>query len=691
MKLIAFFLSFAFFGLSYGFGEIYSLNQNGQTHSYLLAEDEAYVEAVNFRSSRLLLKRLKEHWPETMVVQEYDGAVLVQLPLYQRAQGVINAAMETKIGGVKLSPVLYLMNGKVGVRNEATRRLVTEKIVVEAGAQKEAKRLAKRFGKGLLVASQKQGKSWILKYKTAWDALVQAQAMQQKGLEAQVMMARVMARRLTLNDRLYFDLWHLKDQAPLASVPLDMNVESAWDSVSGKGIGLAIVDDGLDVRHRDLKSHIPKRREKLNVDFNKKKMAFNPKPRRSHIHGTACAGLAAGVGNNGRGIAGVAYNATLVGIRLIAKPFTDVEAAMAMKWRPDRISIYSSSWGPFDSGRDLVEASPGPLMQSAIEEGVMTGRSGLGSIYLWAGGNGRNEGDHANYDGYANSRYVIAVGAYDKRGEQSYYSESGANILAVAPSSGQDPETEGVFTTFSKKRREGNAYFPFTGTSAAAPQVAGVVALLLQKNPNLGWRDVKEILLRTANCEGLIATNAISWDASAGNEIFATNAAGFAFSHSYGAGRVDAGRAVALAAGWTNLGAEMNQFFTAPDLNMTFSETNDVVQVFEVSSNENIRVETALFSIHASGVVRSNLVVELTSPSGMKSVVPYRFQDGNIGLTNWTFSSVRHWGESSQGNWQLRAINLSPTPITIGESSTPTQTNIATVHSLSLQLFGTKL
>ncbi|MEZ5405388.1 MAG: S8 family serine peptidase [Verrucomicrobiia bacterium] len=316
---------------------------------------------------------------------------------------------------------------------------------------------------------------------------------------------------------------------------------------------------------------------------------------------------------------------------------------------------------------------------------MQSGRTGRGSIYVWAGGNGRDVGDNANYDGYANSRYVIAVGAYDKGGSNPTTVSRVLifwwwHLLVV-----MIWKLRALLLRFLGRRKR-NSYFSFTGTSAAAPQLAGVVALMLQRNPNLGWRDVKEILIRTANRSGLIATNDISWDATVGDEKFVTNAAGFAFSHSYGAGRVDAGQAVVLAATWTNLSSEASQLFTASDLNLPFSQTNDVVRAFEISSNENMRVETVLFSIDASGVIRSNLVLELTAPSGMKSVVPYRYQDQNIGLTNWTFSSVRHWGESSQGTWQLRAMNLSSNAVTI----LPNETNIATVHSLSLQLFGTR-
>ncbi|MBX7158052.1 MAG: S8 family serine peptidase [Verrucomicrobiae bacterium] len=686
MKLIVFFWVFVFFGWCYGFGEIYSLNQNGQTHHYLLAEDEVYAEAASFKSSRLLLRRLAEYWPQATVLEEYDEAALIRLPSYQNAKGMMDWQTVHKSTGIEFFPVLYAQDKKGVVRNEKTRFFASAKVVVSLRSRKKAKRLARRFGKASLLSSNAQGNEWILKYQTVWEALKQVEIMQKKDVKAQVMMAHMVSKRLILNDVFYDDLWQLKDQIPLATIPMDMNVEPAWDSVSGVGVGIAIVDDGLDIKHPDLKANIPARREKLNVNFNRRKISFNPKPKRRDIHGTACAGLAAAVGNNAKGVAGVAYDATLVGIRLIAKPFTDEQAAMAMTWRSDRIFIYSSSWGPFDSGQDLLEAAPGPLLQEALKNGVQSGRVGRGSIYIWAGGNGRDVGDNANYDGYANSRYVIAVGAYDKKGEQSYYSESGANLVVVAPSSGDDFNTQGVYTTLAKKRGKHRAYTLFTGTSASAPQVAGVIALMLQKNPNLGWRDVKEILIRTANRDGLIATNEISFDATAGNEKFATNAAGFIFSHSYGAGRVDAGQAVALAAMWTNLATETSQLLTFSNLDIPFSQTNNVVAPFEVSSNENMRVETVLFSIDASGVIRSNLVLELTAPSGMKSVVPYRYQDQNIGLTNWTFSSVRHWGESSQGTWQLRARNLGPNIVTLS----PNETETAIVHSVSLQLFGTK-
>ena len=90
--------------------------------------------------------------------------------------------------------------------------------------------------------------------------------------------------------------------------------------------------------------------------------------------------------------------------------------------------------GPNDDGKTM--ASPGKLTLAAMEDSIRFGRGGRGSIYVWAAGNGQADRDQCNYDGYANSRYTITVGAYDYNGQQAYYSESCAALTVVAPSSG---------------------------------------------------------------------------------------------------------------------------------------------------------------------------------------------------------------------------------------------------------------
>src|SRR5207253_5409776 len=114
------------------------------------------------------------------------------------------------------------------------------------------------------------------------------------------------------------------------------------------------------------------------------------------FHGTAVAGVAAARGDNGIGVCGAAYEARLVGLRLVAYPETDADDAAAMTHSNSVIHIKNNSWGPPDgnlrTGFLTVLQAAGPLMQAAIAQGVTTGRNGKGVIYTWACGNGRECG-----------------------------------------------------------------------------------------------------------------------------------------------------------------------------------------------------------------------------------------------------------------------------------------------------------
>src|SRR5690606_9605067 len=148
--------------------------------------------------------------------------------------------------------------------------------------------------------------------------------------------------------------------------------------------------------------------------------------------------------------------------------------AAGLAWRNDLNDIKNNSWGPLDNG---AAWDPDPLVIDAIEQGIRHGRGGRGEIFVWAAGNGALHGDRVDYDPYASSRYTIAVGAVGDLDEHPAYSEPGASLMLVAPSSGNN---RSIYTTAP----DDGETFSFGMTSAAAPVASGAVALLLEQRPD---------------------------------------------------------------------------------------------------------------------------------------------------------------------------------------------------------------
>lgn len=157
------------------------------------------------------------------------------------------------------------------------------------------------------------------------------------------------------------------------------------------------------------------------------------------------------------------------------------------------MDIYSSSWGPTDDGRSLEK--PGKLAQEAIQRGIAEGRHGLGSIFVWASGNGGSRQDNCNCDGYAASIYTITVGSASQTGNLPWYGEMCSAILTVTYSSGAYEDqmiVRMMQIQFSVFRFKLKSYFQtttdlhnkctirHTGTSASAPLAAGIIALGLE-------------------------------------------------------------------------------------------------------------------------------------------------------------------------------------------------------------------
>ena len=236
--------------------------------------------------------------------------------------------------------------------------------------------------------------------------------------------------RLIPNDPDFPEQWHLSNTGQTGGLQgEDVNITGVWNSYNGSGVTISIIDDGLDHAHPDLS---PNYEASTSYDFCDSDS--DPTPSGNDAHGTAAGGVAAAAGNNGVDVTGAGFGANLAGSRLIACWGGDSLDASALGYMPQDIDIYSNSWGPSDNGATI--SGPGPLTLSAIENGAYNGRGGLGNIYTFAAGNGLQNDDDSNADGFTNNRFTIAVTAVDHNGVQSWYAEPGANILVAAPSDG---------------------------------------------------------------------------------------------------------------------------------------------------------------------------------------------------------------------------------------------------------------
>lgn len=607
-----------------------------------------------------------------------DGAQkIVSLPASDSPQAFA-AALERLRLQEGVEPELVLYPGGFP-QNEFTQRIVTREVVITAPSRAEADALASSQGLIFKKSPVFAPNAFVYEAPTAVQAL-SVQVAQSGVIEATPLLASLTSKRVMPNDQLIQKQWHLRYQGQRGSLAdTDVNVESVWkypkttafvygsgnattDYIRGNNVTIGIVDDGLQWSHPDLLPNVIKA---LQYDWNGRDN--NPKPSSGDDHGTACAGVAAARGNNKIGVSGVAPEANLVGMRLIAGVNTDLDKAEAMTWQPAEIEILSNSWGPPDDGSKLE--GPGLLTLDALKYAATFGRGGLGTIITFAGGNGRADGDNSNYDGYANSIYTIAVAAMDSQGGQASYSESGANIVITAPSDGDAPAL-GILTTDNKGGFGYNPGFQagdlqghpnntetFGGTSSATPAVSGVIALMLQRNPNLGWRDVQEILMRSA--AQVDATDADWITANRTDHLTGNATVPFHFNHKYGAGLVDATAAVTMSGNWTNLGPQKFQTvstnLTTP-IDATGSANATITRTFTVNGT-NLRAEHATLALTITDIPKGDLTITLTSPGNTTSTLCEPHSDTTNTFTNWKFMTVRNWAESSNGTWTLTISN----------------------------------
>lgn len=309
------------------------------------------------------------------------------------------------------------------------------------------------------------------------------------------------ATEVYMNDQWYID----NDGVNGLKRDADVNAKEAWELTKGAGVLVAVIDTGFDLAHPDINYY----GSGFDV-INNKNDASAPLSSEEK-HGTAVAGIIAGK-DNGYGVTGVAPAAQVIPIRLIADDGqVSISQIIAAHYKAVELGakIINNSWGSYDPTLptgSMLELSD--LEKEMYEDIALNSHDGKGTLVIFASGNS----GASNFYNAPEARlpYTFAVGATDSTDQRVSYSVYGTELDVVAPGGG----AQGIYTTDrgdvkikgkNKVRKyvmgyeKGDYTGTFRGTSAAAPVVAGVAALVWSINPDLSAEEVKTIIKNSAN------------------------------------------------------------------------------------------------------------------------------------------------------------------------------------------------
>lgn len=619
--------------------------------------------------------------------------------------------------------------------------------------------------------------------------------------------------------------WHLKNTGASQAVialdgsdsmrDIDANVAGVHLDGSGKtgrGVSIALIDSGLEIKHEDLKPNVL-----LDHSFNFNSRISDPSPNRDRQnvyrfdHGTAVAGIAAAKGWNSLGSRGLAPDAQLMAyvplnpkvrntdtldtIQLLRFGAADLHRGLHSESsaeaeairknfgkRAASVDIFNFSAGT-DWALPIDEPAAPDLITLAMEYGTQNMRSGKGATYFLSAGNGfigtpggvmpdrsrleihcegalRTAGIISRFSNSATDLscldgnfevsgmpYAMKVAAISADGIAATYSTAGVNNWITGFGGEFAPEKPALVTTddsgcdvgsnseASKKMLPSWLIKPLerlkvnlfgssqpdpgcnytamvNGTSAAAPTVAGVAALMLEANPNLSWLDVRYILAKTARLvDPTIAkgVNSVTYTPEGArqalvlNDPWRTNSAGFHFQTRYGFGLVDAGAAVAMASSYmppagrrkdpvkgtslgslvvTSLSPELGQA-VAVERSAVFDRGGEMVSgpiqvdfVWRNTTRRNINPGTLQFELRNSSTgARSILVPAYTAwyAGGLRdSIRPYDSQP-------FRFFTNAFYGDKLGGTWTLKVVLLDGVDADYGSISSRTLSGLQLV------------
>jgi serine protease len=320
---------------------------------------------------------------------------------------------------------------------------------------------------------------------------------------------RIMRIQLVPNDPSYASQWHYYETAGGLTAP------TAWDKSTGAGITVAVIDTGYRP-HADLVANIVPGYDFIGDTFvsndgnGRDADALDPgdavaanecggthAAQSSSWHGTHVAGTIAAVTNNAVGVAGVAYGAKVMPVRVLGKcgGYTS-DIADAITWASGgTVSGVTATATP---ARVLNLSLGGSGACDTTTQTAINGARSRGTVVVVAAGN--SNANAANYSP-ASCAGVITVAAVGRTGGRAYYSNYGASVEVAAPGGDMSTgSTNGVLSTLNTGTSAPGAdsYAYYQGTSMATPHVAGVVALMLAKNSALTPDQVDTMLKSTA-------------------------------------------------------------------------------------------------------------------------------------------------------------------------------------------------